>query len=371
MKHFRFLLLVLLPLFCTQHTCAQDIFKGFENLFTPPLQYTAHLTKTPVTIDGKLNEPCWQSIPWSNNFVDIEGGTHPAPVLNTRFKLLWDTGYVYIAAELEEPHIQAWLKQHDTIIFLDNDFEVFIDPDGDTQNYFEIEVNPINTIFDLFLPKPYRNGGVPLINWDVQHLRSAIAIKGTLNNSTDKDEKWTVEMAIPLRSISLNNDAGLPQNGTTWRINFSRVEWDFGVAHNKYFWKMDSTNHRRLPEHNWVWSPQGAVNMHFPERWGYLQFSSLLSGTENVQMPLPEEEKYKKYLWLLYYKQQEYRKQHQQFATDLPQLNLPDTVMVDGTKCTFGMEATTKQFSATIQSATGHIHCEIDQDGNITKIKHP
>ena len=27
-----------------------------------------------------------------------------------------------------------------------------------------------------------------------------------------------------------------------------------------------------LPEDNWVWSPQGAINMHLPERWGRLRF---------------------------------------------------------------------------------------------------
>jgi hypothetical protein len=26
------------------------------------------------------------------------------------------------------------------------------------------------------------------------------------------------------------------------------------------------------PEHNWVWSPQWAVNMHRPETWGFLEF---------------------------------------------------------------------------------------------------
>ena len=26
-------------------------------------------------------------------------------------------------------------------------------------------------------------------------------------------------------------------------------------------------------EDNWVWSPQGRVDMHQPEHWGYLQFA--------------------------------------------------------------------------------------------------
>jgi hypothetical protein len=79
---------------------------------------------------------------------------------------------LYIAAELVEPDIWATIKRRDEVVYYDNDFEIFIDPDGDTHNYFEIEVNAFNTIFDLFMPKPYRNGGPALQTWDVHGLRS-------------------------------------------------------------------------------------------------------------------------------------------------------------------------------------------------------
>jgi hypothetical protein len=44
---------------------------------------------------------------------------------------------------LESPHVWATLTNHDTVIFQDPDFEVFIDPDGDTHNYYEFEINPL------------------------------------------------------------------------------------------------------------------------------------------------------------------------------------------------------------------------------------
>jgi hypothetical protein len=28
-----------------------------------------------------------------------------------------------------------------------------------------------------------------------------------------------------------------------------------------------------LAEDNWVWSPQGLINMHVPERWGWVEFA--------------------------------------------------------------------------------------------------
>ena len=92
-------------------------------------------------------------------FVDIEGDAKPAPRFRTRAKMLWDDTYFYIAAEMEEPHVWGTLTKHDSVIFHDNDFEVFLDPDGDTHDYYEFEINALNTGWDLFLDKPYRDGG--------------------------------------------------------------------------------------------------------------------------------------------------------------------------------------------------------------------
>ncbi len=56
---------------------------------------------------------------------------------------------------LGEPAIWGKLTKRDAIIYKDNDFEVFIDPDGDGLNYYELEINALGTIMDLFLKKPY------------------------------------------------------------------------------------------------------------------------------------------------------------------------------------------------------------------------
>ena len=45
-----------------------------------------------------------------------------------------------LLSTLQEDDIKAKLNQRDTIIYHDNDFEVFLDPDCDGQNYFEIEL---------------------------------------------------------------------------------------------------------------------------------------------------------------------------------------------------------------------------------------
>ncbi|WP_299499849.1 carbohydrate-binding family 9-like protein, partial [Mucilaginibacter sp.] len=235
-----------------------------ENLFTQPENYVVYHTDHPPVIDGNINELVWHQTAWTSEFVDIEGAAKPKPALPTMVKMLWDDSCLYIAAQIAEPQVWATLRRHDDIIFRDNDFEIFISPDDTTPPYFEIEVNALNTIFDLLLNKPYRDGGNAIINWDVKGLHSAVKIQGTLNDASDKDEGWTVEMAIPFKSVSLGIGAKTPREGTQWRINFSRVEWDTKVINGNYVKLTDSAG-KILPEHNWVWSPQGIVNMHYPE----------------------------------------------------------------------------------------------------------
>ncbi len=223
----------------------------------PPKSYNVARATGRIKIDGKLDDPAWKNATWTSDFVDIEGASRPNPRFRTRVKMLWDDQYLYIAAELEEPNVTAKLTEHDSVIFHDNDFEVFIKPLPLTSSYYEFEMNALNTGWDLFLNRPYREGGKADNSWDIAGLKTAVAVQGTLNDPADKDKGWTLEIAYPWSSFRLRQPAvQQPHAGTEWRINFSRVEWIAG--------------HPR--EDNWVWSPQGVINMHVPERWGFLKF---------------------------------------------------------------------------------------------------
>lgn len=213
-----------------------------------------------------MDDPLWELASWTSDFVDIEGDIGPTPRFRTRAKMLWSTDYLYVAAELQEPHLWATLTERDSIIFHDNDFEVFIDPDGDAKNYAEFEINALNTIWDLRLPIPYRDGGDADNSFDLQSLH-AVHLNGTLNNPNDLDVGWTVELAFPFSSFRALGDMVLPpQVDDAWRINFSRVQWHLDVVDGAYVKRANT------PEDNWVWSPQGMIDMHQPEQWGFLHF---------------------------------------------------------------------------------------------------
>lgn len=243
-----------------------------------PKGYICYRAPEPIQVDGKVDERAWEAAPWTDLFVDIEGDRKPRPRFETRAKMLWDDEYFYIAATLEDPHVWATLTEHDSVIFHDNDFEVFIDPDGDNHNYYEIEINALNTEWDLLLKKPYRDGGPALNDWEIPGLKHAVSIAGTLNDPSDVDESWSVELAIPWKILAeYANRPSPPRDGDQWRVNFSRVQWRHEVTDGKYR-KVPNT-----PEDNWVWSPQGAIDMHRPERWGYVQFSTAEPGTASFR----------------------------------------------------------------------------------------
>jgi hypothetical protein len=217
-------------------------------------------------VDGIPDEPAWLAAEWTGLFVDIEGDRQPAPDFATRAKMLWDDEFFYVAARLEEPHLWATLRERDSVIYYDNDFEVFLDPDGDSHLYTEIELNALNTVWDLLLIKPYRDGAPAIHAWDIPGLRTAVHLDGTLNDPSDVDREWTVEIAIPFAVIDETTDAACPPRpGDRWRVNFSRVQWDLEVVDGGY---------RKIegPEHNWVWSPQRVIAMHEPEHWGIVEF---------------------------------------------------------------------------------------------------
>lgn len=278
-----------------------------------PEGYVCRRASGPMLVDGKIDEKEWSGAAWTNDFVDIEGAAKPKPIFRTRVKMLWDDENLYIAAEMEEPQVWATLVKHDSVIFNDPDFEVFLDPDGDTHEYGEFEMNALNTTWDLFLPKPYKDGGKPDNAWEITGLKSAVQVQGTLNDPSDKDQGWCVEIAMPWKSLErLRRVQTAPKDGEQWRINFSRVEWQIEVVDGKVVKKP------KTPEFNWVWSPQGVIDMHRPEMWGYLRFAKEkgLPGPDPFFIPM------QKCLQEVYYAQRDYFKTHNQWALNAKDLGV-------------------------------------------------
>lgn len=345
----------LLIALATLYASSQSLFQQYDRRLTEPRSYTCHKLTGKLNIDGRLNEKAWQKAESTQPFVDISGEDFPKPKYETTAKMLWDDDYLYIGATLEDPDIQARLTQRDTIIYHDNDFEVFIDPDGNGMDYFEIENNARGVVFDLLLDRAYRSGGNFMVQWDCPGLQLAVHLDGTLNNSRDTDKGWTVEMAIPRQALTMNFDNPLVA-GNTWRINFSRVQW----------------LKKGGPEENWVWTPTGRIDMHMPERWGYLHFvDDSLSGSVDDEKatnvdgtPYCPPSVYK-LLWAMFYAQQDFYAVHHDYMRSVDQFFLT-SLETDSlpTDASISVEATSHHHREAI--TTGGKTFSVDADGRFS-----
>jgi len=330
-----------------------------------PRKYICYYYDDSLLVDGRLNEQQWEKAQWSDDFTDIRGDASHKLRFITKMKMIWNSKYLYIGAFLEEKDIKAKFLKRDTLLYKENNFEVFIDPDGDTANYCEVEINALNTIWDLLLIKPYRDMKKPAITgWDINGIKTAVFIDGTINNSNDKDSCWTVEIAIPWKIFTELTTASVPpKNYDQWRVNFSRVEWQT-VEVNKFSKKKKDANISYKKADYQVWSPQGIVNMHYPEMWGYVQFSTEIVGKKNVEFINKQEEKAKWLLRKIYYKERIYFNKNNRFTADLNALGInnkkiPGFIFPPLVYCTPNM------FEAIIETINQKMKIIIKNDGII------
>lgn len=328
------------------------------NISFSPKHYMCRQTDEPLILDGRLDKPFWERAEWTEDFVDIEGDTKPMPAKRTRVKMLWDAEYFYFGAELTEDEIWATLTERDSVIFHDNDFEIFIDPDGDTHNYYEFEINALNTVWDLLLVKPYRDGGPAVNGWDISGMKTAVHIDGELNRPGAANRGWSVEVAMPWKILRECSRQGYPPHaGDYWRVNFSRVEWRTEVKNGRYEKLLDPATEKPYPEDNWVWSPMGIINMHYPELWGFVLF---VEADGPASFVLPPDERSKWELRKLYYRERNYYARHGEFCQD------PNRLMNDDLWTIIPrIETTSGLFQISTPSCDGSSRIHIREDGKL------
>ena len=130
----------------------------FEHAY--PRHLRAKKVDSSIVVDGKLDEPEWESAMWDSQFVDItvhenKSSNDVPEEFQTAIALLWDEDYLYVGVRLKEPFIYGNITGHNIQApYHDNDFEVFVDVSGSTEYYKEFEMNALNGTYDV-------NWGVP------------------------------------------------------------------------------------------------------------------------------------------------------------------------------------------------------------------
>lgn len=283
----------------------------------PPVCRCVFAQGDPGRLDGRLDKPFWRQGEWITEFHDIEGDTLPRPWKPTRVKVLWNAEALYVAAELTDDTIWATVKNRDELIYVDNDFEVFLAPQDSSHRYYELEMNAANAVWDLLMDRPQRDCCHRVIGWDIHGLESAVYIDGALNDPSAHNRAWSLELKLPwfsFRECAVDEcypTRLAPVPGEIWRMDFSRVEYEVDVVDGRYEKRRDPETGAPLPEHNWLWAPTGVIDAHMPEMWGYLMFTQ---GGEDY--PLPRMDALKFALRTLYYREHAHCVAHGCYTAD-------------------------------------------------------
>jgi hypothetical protein len=187
-----------------------------ENHSAPLPEYHVVRARPAPVIDGILDDAAWKRAAPVTLVNSLDGS--PGRVRTTA-RLLWDDKYLYVSFDCEDPDVWSTFTKRDEPLYTQEVVEVFIDADGDGRTYNEIEVNAANVLFDAYYPE--RRQGMDL-SWDSEAL-TAVTVQGTLNDASDKDEGWRVEMRIPIEKLAAVPHVP-PRPGDRWRFNLYRLE---------------------------------------------------------------------------------------------------------------------------------------------------
>lgn len=236
-------------------------------------EYTVLRTPGRITVDGRLDEPGWRSAASTVPFVIYNTGE--TPKYATEAKMLWDDQYLYIAFIMKDPDVWAAMKTWkvgDPCLCREEVAEVFIDPDGDGEQYLEAEINPYGALMSLRLDREFAKGGTGDYSWSYKNLKIGIGVQGTLNDSTDVDTGWICELGFPFSEIAFTSPSlpFPPKSGTAWRINLYRYEYIRPLATNKP--ELSGWNRTKWTDTD---KPRG---FHAPDYFGRIIFSGTVAG---------------------------------------------------------------------------------------------
>ena len=213
-------------------------------------EYIIYRAATSISIDGKLDETAWKSAPEIDDFKFPwwKSGKKEGTVA----KMLWDDQYLYVAHICEDSWITARCREHDGPVSRDDCFEVMVAPNiNKPMNYYNIEWNVLGTFVDGHRVQKKKQA------WDASDVRISGKYVGTLNDDTDVDQHWVVEVAIPFKNFENVATQTPPRPGYRWNLNLNRHGGDSNMQYS-----------------SWSKADTPAPAFHTPHRFGRVIFSA-------------------------------------------------------------------------------------------------
>lgn len=139
------------------------------------------------------------------------------PRLSTRVAAYYDERYLFLVFSGDDDEVVATYRGHDDPIYLEDVVEAFLAPVGPTE-YYEIDANPLGTMFDAKIVSPdgERRTMKARADWNCEECWALVHRE----IRDEKQSRFSIVMRIAFAAL----ERSTPKPGEKWRGNFFRVD---------------------------------------------------------------------------------------------------------------------------------------------------
>lgn len=180
--------------------------------------------KGSITIDGSVNERSWDRTE-ARSFDFFYDEQIPDGKQKTDLRMLWDDENLYLLYECEDKFLNSSEMQRDGPTYLDDCAEIFLIPVPDSlDTHFGIEINLLKTVSDFIYFNNYYKGEDKILRSFDPEIEIELVFNGTLNDNSDEDSGWVMEIAVPLRIFEELQNLFPVQKGSRWAFQAARQD---------------------------------------------------------------------------------------------------------------------------------------------------
>jgi len=193
---------------------------------SPVREITALRLDELILLDGALDEACWQSGLWLDDWLLLDGAGRK-PSAQTRFKARFDAEAVYLGVIAEEPNMvglrEAWGPARDEPVYNDDCLEVWVDPANRRREAYHLIFSVAGGVWDGR-------------QWETQALDPRAPLGAGPRSTRHEDkawnghaqaafareaDRWTCEVRLPAADFGLSHLV----EGSVWGLNLGRERW--------------------------------------------------------------------------------------------------------------------------------------------------
>ncbi|MBK8502618.1 MAG: carbohydrate-binding family 9-like protein [Saprospiraceae bacterium] len=239
-------------------TCTSLFAQEKKHVLGEQKVFTVAKASTPILVDGKSNEAAWSKT--ESRALDYFYGVEKATDRQqTDFRMLWDDEYLYAFFDCKDQYLTSFEKNRDGRPYMDDCAELFLIPAPDSlEMHFGFELNLYKASNDfIYLENIYQGKKGSVYSYDPD-FKVEVTFDGTINDHSDIDTGWTMEMAIPLKLFKGMEMFSPVQAGNQWAFLALRQE------------RNDPEPGRRLC--STIFPVYGIENVHHARRFGLMEF---------------------------------------------------------------------------------------------------